>query len=497
MTRILPFLLAASYFVIAGRPAASAASERAAGQPFVFPDTAAGRAFGEWLQAYNAADIEGLRAFHRSHSPPEQVEGRTALDLLSRLETGGVDPHSVVRSSEHEIVLRGRSRLTELWLEGRMALSPEPPHLVLGIGGRPIPPPDGAASAPLSPAELRVELDRYLEKLADAGVFSGTVLVAKDGVPLYSRALGYADLANGALNLETTRFNLGSMNKMFTAVAIAQLVEQGLLSFDDPVGRHVSGLPTAVAERVTIGQLLSHTGGTGDFFGPGFDRIKDSLISLRDYLPLFINQPLRFEPGTSWAYSNGGFILLGLVIESVSGQDYFEYIRDQIYARAGMTASDSFRRDASIADLAHGYATPLPPNPADLTAEAAFAPRVDNYDFLPLMGSSAGGGYSTVRDLNRFAIALQDGSLVSRTMADRLMSGAVSLPFNETERYGYGFQEERYLATRISGHGGGFPGVSSKLDVYRDLGYTVVVLSNVDGGAQPVVAKIKELLVRG
>jgi CubicO group peptidase (beta-lactamase class C family) len=101
-----------------------------------------------------------------------------------------------------------------------------------------------------------------------------------------------------------------------------------------------------------------------------------------------------------------------------------------------------------------------------------------------------------VFDLLRFDQALRSGRLVSPAMAERLMTGSVALPFGDDERYGYGFQEERYRGSRISGHGGGFPGVSSKLDIHRDLGYTVVVLSNIDGGARPVIAKIRELLVR-
>jgi len=161
-----------------------------------------------------------------------------------------------------------------------------------------------------------------------------------------------------------------------------------------------------------------------------------------------------------------------------------------------MIASDTYERDETLPDLARGYATPLPPDPAELRAEDAFKPPVDNFDLLPRMGSPAGGGYSTVTDLWRFDQALRSGVLVRPQTAELLTTGKVALPFDTDERYGYGFQEERYLGTRISGHGGGFPGVSSKLDIYLDLGYTVAVLSNLDGGAQPVVAKIRELLVR-
>jgi CubicO group peptidase (beta-lactamase class C family) len=494
-------LLATGGAVAAGstiRPWTHAATPaHAARQDFLFPDTPVGRVFRQWLAAYNAADIEALRAFHRANSPADEVEGRTALDLIFRRRTGGIDPYGVIRSEDFELTIVGRSRLTELWIEGLMAVSPDPPHHLLGLGGRPVAAPgDQALGEPLTDDDLRAELDRYLRKLTAADAFAGTVLVARDGAPLYTGGFGLADREAGVPNGVETRFNLGSMNKMFTAVAIAQLVEGGAIALHEPVGRYLADLPPAIAGTVTVHHLLTHTSGLGDFFGPEFERVKETLRSPRDYFPLFIDRPLRFAPGERWDYSNAGFILLGAIIETAGGEDYFDYIRAHVYAPAGMTASDSYEKHAAVPDLARGYTNPLPPDPADLRAEDAFKPLVDNLEILPRMGSSAGGGYSTVTDLLRFDRALRAGRLVSPPMAETLMTGKVSLPFDDGERYGYGFQEERYRGTRISGHGGGFPGVSSKLDIYLDLGYTVAVLANVDGGAQPVVAKIRELLVR-
>jgi len=476
-------------------PAQSATG--ATGPGFTFPDTPVGRAFRRWLEAYNAAAVEVLRDFHRAISPAEQIDGRTALDLILRRQTGAIDPYGVIRSDEFELVIYGRSRLTELWMEGLMALSPEPPHELVGLGGRPIAPPaDRRTGGALTAAELRSELDRYPAKLAAAEVFSGAVLVAQEGQVPYAMAFGMADRERGMPNGVDTRFNLGSMNKMFTAVAVAQLYERGALTLHEPIGRYLPDLPRPIADGATVHHLLTHTSGLGDFFGPRFEAVKETLRSPRDYFPLFIDEPLRFEPGDHWGYSNAGFIVLGAIVETVGGSDYFAYIREHIYGPAGMIASDTYERDETLPDLARGYATPLPPDPAELRAEDAFKPPVDNFDLLPRMGSPAGGGYSTVTDLWRFDQALRAGVLVRPQTAELLTTGKVAPPFDTDERYGYGFQEERYLGTRISGHGGGFPGVSSKLDIYLDLGYTVAVLSNLDGGAQPVVAKFRELLVR-
>lgn len=467
------------------------------GNQFQLPETLAGRRFEQWLAAYNAADVEGLRDFHAGASPPGQASGRATLDLLSRRETGGIDPQRTLRSSEYSVLVLGISRLTELWMEGTFNLSPEPPHALADIGGKAVAPPDNSALLhPLSEDGLQSGLDRYLDKLAGADAFSGSVLIAREGRVVYLASRGLADLGTGSVNAPDTKFNLGSMNKMFTAVAVAQLVQQGRLAFDAPIGRYLAGLPADVAERVTVHHLLTHTSGLGDFFGPRFEQVKESLRTLRDYLPLFVEQPLKFDPGTGWDYSSGGFIVLGLLVEQLSGQDYFAYIRDHIYQPAGMRDSDSYLRDSATPNLATGYTLPLPPNPADLTPEVALGPRTENWSLLPLQGSSAGGGYSTVEDLLRFDRALRGNVLLNPALTEAVLQGRVPLPFDEQERYGYGFQEERYRGTRITGHGGGFPGVSSKLDIYRDLGYTVAVLANIDGGAQPVVAKVRELLVR-
>src|SRR4029079_16154267 len=130
---------------------------------------------------------------------------------------------------------------------------------------------------------------------------------------------GYADRESKTPNNLETRFRLGSMNKMFTSVSIAQLVQAGKLKYTDTVADVLPDYPNKeVARKITVHQLLTHTSGLGDIFGPEFQRTKDSLHDLKDYLPLFVNQPLRFEPGKDWSYSNAGFIVLGLIIEHVS-----------------------------------------------------------------------------------------------------------------------------------------------------------------------------------
>jgi CubicO group peptidase (beta-lactamase class C family) len=178
--------------------------------------------------------------------------------------------------------------------------------------------------------------------LAHAGLFSGAVLIARHDRVLFSHAYGLADRKRRIPNTVRTRFRIGSMNKMFTAVAILQLVEAGKVKLTAPLGTYLPDYPNRqVATTVTIHQLLTHTGGTGDIFGPAFDAHRKALRTLDDYVRLYGKRGLEFEPGSSWAYSNYGFLLLGVVIQRVTGQSYYHYVQQHVYAPAGMTRSGS------------------------------------------------------------------------------------------------------------------------------------------------------------
>ena len=169
------------------------------------------------------------------------------------------------------------------------------------------------------------------------------MLVARHGKPVFTDVRGLQDREGKIPNRLDTRFNLGSMNKMFTAVAVAQLAQQGKLAFSDPVGKHIPDYPNAeVAKKVTIHHLLSHTGGTGDIFGPEFTCNQETLKDPKDYVALYGKRAPAFEPGARFAYSNYGMVLAGVIVERVSGMSYYDYVRKNVYARVGMNASGSF-----------------------------------------------------------------------------------------------------------------------------------------------------------
>jgi CubicO group peptidase (beta-lactamase class C family) len=324
-------------------------------------------------------------------------------------------------------------------------------------------------STPEPLSQLSKELDAKLSQLAAEDKFSGAVLIGKDGKVFWQKAYGKADREAGIPNTVETRFNLGSMNKMVTSVAIAQLVQQGKLKFTDTIAQDLPDYPNReVANKITVHQLLTHTSGLGDFFGPEFLEKKDSLHELRDYLPLFAGKPLQFEPGTGWSYSNAGFLVLGLIVEKLSGQNYYDYVQEHIFGPTGMKHSGSPLATQKAADLAVGYTN-------------AGGKLNRNTDMLPWRGSSAGGGYSTVGDLLKFDQALRGHSLLNAELTDTILAGKVHPPkFPEGAKYAYGFGDKNINGDRIVGHTGGFPGVNARLAMHLNSGYTVVVLANRD-----------------
>jgi D-alanyl-D-alanine carboxypeptidase len=332
----------------------------------------------------------------------------------------------------------------------------------------------------MTEADALKALSARADKLAGEDEFSGAVLVAKDGRVLFRHAYGLADRKRRIPNTLRTRFRIGSMNKMFTAVAILQLVDAGKVKLTAPLGTYLPDYPNReVATKVTIHELLTHTGGTGDIFGPDFDAHRTELRTLADYVKLYGKRGLEFEPGSRWAYSNYGFILLGRVIEKVTGQSYYDYEQAHIYAPAGMTRSGSVPEDQAVADRSIGYTKP--------PGTTAWVP---NTDTLPYRGTSAGGGYSTVEDLARFARALLTHKLISPDATKLLITGKVRA--GPGARYAYGFEDARDAdGNGWVGHGGGAPGINGDLKIYAKPGYVVAVLANID---PPAAQRISEYL---
>lgn len=307
-------------------------------------------------------------------------------------ETRPVRLHTVdVDSAGRATAVLQAGRL-EAWRTLTVAVEAEAPHRIRDLGPyRRTAAPDGREATPTSPEEL----DAYTRRIAAAELFSGGVLAARGDEAVLRSAYGEASKEYGIPNRPDTRYILGSINKMFTAVAILQLVERGALSLEDTVGEHLPGvLPDTVAEAVTIRHLLTHTSGLQDFlFTPQMEaRNRAGYRTVADYLPLLADDTLAFEPGTEWGYSNTGYLVLGALLQAVTGEDYYEYIRRTILEPTGMTATGWPELDRIPENVASTYERVFDRGRPGFVS--------DRYTQV-VKGTPAGGGFSTLDDMHR------------------------------------------------------------------------------------------------
>jgi len=461
--------LFASTLLAALLPALAAA----AGASVEFPAGEAGKRAAAYVAAFNSPDEAVLAAFLAANLAPEAlermpVESRMAQLRRIREDAGTIEPAKVAAGRDGGISVIARGS-TGVWFEMGFVFEQEPPHRLLGVRWNILPeaPDLDAPDTPLTESGLVKELSARLDELVAKDAFSGVVLVAKGETPVFRKAYGLASKEYGAPNREDTRFNLGSLNKLFTRIAIEQLAGAGKLSLDDTIDEFLPDYPNRdAAAKVTVGHLLEMTSGIGDFFGEKYAATPKNLIrDLEDYLPLFASDPLEFEPGTGNKYSNGGYVVLGLIIAKASGRSYFDYIRDNVCVPAGMTATGHLETDVPAPNVASGYTFGWD------FEEHPDEPRRNNVYTRPCRGSSAGGGYSTVDDLLRLVLALGAGKL-SAPEAARTAS-------------------EQGMAV-----GGGAPGINAFLETLPASGYTVVVLSNYDPPAAMSVGRTIGALIK-
>ena len=447
------------------------------------------------VEIINSKNEEKAQAFIKANFNPKFLADFPMSMHLEFLQSIAVEKdefsfHSVRSYDEpqpaNELVVILRNNRSESWHAIVINYSADNPEKIVGLdftGART--PSDIPQETKLSLKQAISELDEYVKRMADKDVFSGSVLLAKGNDILYQSAHGLASKRFDVPNNINTKFNLGSMNKMFTSVAIMQLVSANKLSLDSKLSEYLdeSWLPKSISEKIEIRHLLTHSSGLGSYFNQRYsESSKNNFRALDDYKPLVINETLRFEPGTSNSYSNTGMLLLGVVIEKVSSQDYFSYIQEHIYQPARMHNSDSYEMDQPIPNLAIGYDRN--------NNETGW---INNLYSHVLKGGPAGGGFSTVGDLHKFAKALTGYKLLDKEHTQQLYSAKPEL---HSPNYGFGFGVFDVENDQIVGHSGGFRGISSNLDIYLKQGYVAVVMSNYGEGAPPIEAKIRSLLAR-
>jgi len=442
-----------------------------AAQPVSVPDTPAGRQFAHWLEVFNRGQRDEIEKYLKENDPTAHIDGQ--MDF--RRMTGGFDLKKIEESAPDKIVGVVKEKDSGNIARFTMEIDPAPPHQIKQFGLRLIPPSgEFPAAARMSEPDAIAALKTELQKRTAADQFAGAVMIAKGRKLVFSGAYGQASREHREPNRLDTRFRIGSMNKMFTATAVLQLAQSGKLKLTDPIGKYLADYPNKdLAAKVTVHHLLTHTGGTGDIFGPEFDKNRLTLRTLSDYVTLYGKRAPEFEPGARFDYSNYGFILLGALIEKVSGQSYYDYVREHIFQPAGMSRTDSLPEEEKVEGRAAGY----------MREGDKWQP---NNDTLPVRGTSAGGGYSTVADLAAFANAVMEHKLLNAEYTEMLTTGKVE--GRPGSKYAYGFSDSTENGVRWLGHGGGAPGMNGELKFSPDSGYIVAVLSNLDPPAAGRIA---------
>lgn len=445
-----------------------------------FPDNQAYQRAMDFLSHINTGKWDEIKNYLAINANPS-LHSSTAFFVRILHDAGRLSALSIEKSDDPftaNILLSGEN-LRGMYLRYRLSIDESPQHKIKSANIQLEDSPK--ISEKIDSNEAIQELGVFFRKICDADVFSGAILLAKEDTILYMNACGPANIDFGVPNKIDTRFNLASMNKMFTAIAIGQLVEQGKLSFDDPISKFGLGfLDEQSAKTVKISHLLAHTSGMGNSFNKKIDApAKMRLKTIGNFLSSYKNQKLDFAPGSTWHYSNTGYLVLGKIIEIVSKKSYFDYINEHIYLPAGMLDSGSFDITKANKNLAIGYDKSF--------SNSAYSLSNNLFDNV-IKGGPAGGGFSTVGDLLKFSLALQAGKLLKEKTLDYLIT-----PRSLKEHYALGF----HVQNRNSfGYRGLHKGISSELAIFPKSGFTAIVLSNYSLAGSIVSLKMKQLIER-
>jgi CubicO group peptidase (beta-lactamase class C family) len=457
----------------------------------ILPAGIVGERITKLIETFNSGDPARVKSFLEEECTASfrnfvPLEEHLSVFVSTRRQWGEVAFHGIrsydpPRPDETVVILKDSN--FDAWRAFTLRFDEGQGYKVAGIGLNDARTPTSVSEPAFVEQDLVREVAALLDRACERDVFSGSVLVAKGEEVLFSHACGEASKRFHVSNNIDTKFNLGSMNKMFTSTAVMQLVENGTISVTDTLSKFLdeSWLPREVTDRITIHHLLTHTSGLGSYFNQEYwNSSRELYRALDDYKPLIRDERPAFEPGTNWQYSNTGMFLLGVVIESATGDDYFDYIREHIYGRAGMENSDCYDMDLPVENLAIGY---------DPAPSSEWGYENNLYKHV-IRGGPAGGGFSTVGDLHRYALALLAGDLVSEESRETMWTDHFGAG------YGYGFGIQEGPNGKVVGHSGGFSGINSNLDIMLDRGYIVAVMSNFGDAASPIASRIAALISR-
>jgi D-alanyl-D-alanine carboxypeptidase len=381
-----------------------------------------------------------------------------------------------------------KSGMDGRWHDLQFQLEPSAPHRITNIVFvAEVSEPVYLPSSPITSTMTLDWLGRYVSRLAGGDDLSGGILAAQGDSVLFTRTFGYADAARTRRVGPRTRFSMASGGKMFTALAVARFVERGELRYEDTIDRWIPALAdSAFAHQVTIAQLLSHTSGIGEYWTDDYERHRDRIRTLADFLPFVLAAGRTSEPGAKYQYSNSNFILAGLVLEKVAGKPYDEVVRTEVFAPAGLV-------ETSL--TATGLPDTLTVEPLDR----------DGTRWKPCgkageargRGSSAGGALTTLTDMLRFGRALVGGKIVSPATLAVMTTTQNGRPAESGQGYGYGFILEGHRAAQSFGHGGITCGVNFEFRYWPASDVTLVAFSNQNNGAYDDLRKNTSKLISG
>lgn len=448
------------------------------------------------------AAYERYAATHYAPATLAEAPAAYQASLLARIytDTAGFDGFRTAGAAPGWVQLEGRARITGVpycLTVSRTAIGGR--DFITRIAARDLYPAGPALRTP-DPNELISRLDSLARAYERRGLFSGVILIARNDRVLFRRAYGFASPRLRMPMRLDTRLNTASIAKMFTGVAIAQLVESGRLSYDDTLGHAWPDFPNPRLRQATIRQLLTHRSGLGpnDYYDdPRYPALAPHLRNLADYMRLAIDNPVENAPGT-YTYSNSGYLILGALVARLSGEDFYTYVRDHIFRPAGM--ADSLYAPADVHRLRTAASLTNFHEQPDHSYRYVLGPPVEAPAMGGSIGGPQGGAWMTADDLYRFSLALRAGRLVRpatlATMAIPEGQPGVGPPgLLGDAREGLGLEVIANNGHVFYGHTGGDFGIASLLYWYPDTGYTTVIMSNRDARAARLLTNASRALI--
>lgn len=484
MRLVLFALCAVLLSAAAPQPAETGKAERA---------LAHARAF---VAAINAGTAEAARDYSANHSSAGPDSADRFLDVARReLGEGGAleSPVYEVRPSGTHLFVTVRRAKTGAWQTFQFQIAPDGDNRLGLIFRAEALTPVALPASDIGQAGFESGLDDAVARMGQEQPFSGVIVVMRDGRPVYRKAFGKANDLYGVPNTLDTRFTMASGSKMFTAAAVMRLIEDGRLSLDDPLAQHVRELgDRPEAARITVRMLLSHTSGIPDYWDTTYDEARNRVQTPDDLLAHVVRRFGSPRPGGAYRYSNSNFALLGVIIERVTGESFYDVVDREVFRRAGMTRTNYPVGGESTRD-AVGYNPVYDAGRVSLDRrEPVMAGEVGGRG----RASAAGGASTTVDDVLAFEAAMRAGRVVRpETFAamTTLRSRAEDIP---DYGYGYGYEVDARSGFASWGHGGSAPGAQMRYRHFPSLGVTYVILSNFNTIAPDELAKLLDRLAQ-